>query len=72
MIFNKFELMKELEEKIENNLFRLDAMVDLLFTNEYEDSDELRTFIKKLSEETEALQSKYYKEFAKDYMMLMK
>lgn len=59
MIFDKFELMKELKEKIENNLFKLDAMTDLLFTDEYEDSDRLRALIDNLFEETRMLQNKY-------------
>lgn len=60
MIFEKFEIMKDLEMQIKDNLFDLDSMLDLMSMEEYQDSNELRQAYENLIAKTELLKIEYF------------
>lgn len=51
-------MINQLQQQIENNLSKMDAILDLMWTEEYQDSDELQQEFNKLLKESEELQSK--------------
>lgn len=61
MIFEKFEIMKNLERQIKDNLFDLDSMLDLMSMEEYQDSDELQQAYENLIAKTGELKNEYFK-----------
>lgn len=60
MIFEKFEIMKDLEMQIKDNLFDLDSMLDLMSMEEYQDSNELQQAYENLIAKTELLKIEYF------------
>lgn len=60
MIIAKYELMKELQTEIKDNLFDMDSILDLMEMEEYQDSKELEDAYNNLYKETERLKDKYY------------
>lgn len=62
MIIDKYELMKELEREIKDNLFDMDSLLDLMTMKEYEnDTDVLYEAFDSLKVKTEGLKDRYYK-----------
>lgn len=62
MIIDKYELMKELEREIKDNLFDMDSLLDLMTMEEYEnDTDVLEEAFDTLKVKTEGLKEEYYK-----------
>lgn len=62
MIIDKYELIKELEREIKDNLFDMDSLLDLMTMEEYKDDTYvLNEAFDSLRVKTEGLKDEYYK-----------
>lgn len=60
MVTAKYELMKDLEMEIKDNLFDMDSLIDLMSMEEYEGDKDLEEAFNNLLHQTEELKRQYY------------
>lgn len=60
MVVAKYELMKELEKEIKDNLFDMDSLIDLMSMEEYIGDKDLEDAYNNLFIQTEELKEQYY------------